>query len=1191
MSSISNIYSEKIFAQHPIATWSLDDSVDYISLISDATRTISTGWTITGGTATSYSPSTPAPFASSATTKLLSTSGSGSIELTPTSSTFTNSTTSFCIGFYLYVNSLNITSVQIGYDISGTKTYETYYPSVYQDWVFISNTFFASVTNAKPSIKINYSGTATNNEFWINGLTVGHMSEEFNKYSLGIQSSTLTTLSFVQGFTSQKGYPALDYGNNQYSAYYLADDKKMFARASTTPLIMGSDKSVSFAYETSGATYQPASMIFPAFGFLNKKGKYKEYTLELWMKLNYQKWSPLDLDGVTRTKILGIAAEKSGNGLYVSNNSLILQLGDKIGYHYVGYWNRPMLLQITYSQNFIKLFVNGEEAVSMFLESTDLDSLAAASSNGDWLAIGSESQQIQIDSVSIYPYQFSNTQALVNFVSGIATRIPEDINSQYGSSTVAIDYTKANYSNDYNYPESGKWKYGILNNFVEKNNALSSPTYSLPNFVFTYTTDPTLSISQLAGVNSAITTANEFSLKAGLNQYDKTYLRFDSLNVLNEIVKGVHAILKAPSSATEKIIFKFVNKNTENYLKITTQNDNIYYKYSSDGGINETTISAATTSITRDANNVFFVGIDLDKFANTYSSLNLNSLLFSNQDDIVVYFGGDQTTTNTYFYEESIVRISFDNERNLKNFSSQINTNGTFIPLPAISWLSKYDNLSSYSLMFNKNLGFDIGTACYWQDYIPLTLLAKNVLDGSGNQVYNLSFLQYNIDYTKNILSSGTGTSYSITDGSGLNNYITFQDITTSTGPNLDLSSFTTTVALNSNNTIVPSAGWATTKYEINDRTIVYLPSGIDFTKYAIVVHLDINLPTSVMNPVKIKYLQFASQALNTGTSLKNQLGSKTGTTITPYYYNGTTYDYTQKNPFLIDKQTSSYLNLTPQSGIKLVGDFPNSPSERGFYVSINEKASANYTLSGMQMFINYQFPFTKNTSTSNYLEYPTLGTIFSIQTRTKTIDFVMEALDKTPTLSSSLIASNSQRVRLYAKTNYSYSADMIDENVYFYWNGELVKEATMTLNEWGILGIVFIEPLDFNSYTGKLVVKSPVSIDNISFYSLSQSRILNSKMVRTWFNVLNPIVSNNTSNAQYTWATWNNASSTWKDLTTMGDKSNLPISLSQIYDTYAGVSKTNVSNNESTSGLTISGKHGEVLVGLTKQSSIYSTS
>jgi hypothetical protein len=185
---------------------------------------------------------------------------------------------------------------------------------------------------------------------------------------------------------------------------------------------------------------------------------------------------------------------------------------------------------------------------------------------------------------------------------------------------------------------------------------------------------------------------------------------------------------------------------------------------------------------------------------------------------------------------------------------------------------------------------------------------------------------------------------------------------------------------------------------------------------------------------------------------------------------------------------------------------------------------------------------------------------------------------------------TNSQRVRLYTTTNYSYTSNIIDENMYFYWNGELVKEATMTLNEWGILGINFVDPLDFKSYTGKLIVKSPISVDNISFYSSSPSKTLNAKISRPWFNLLNPIISNNTSSAQYTWNTWKNASYTWQELVRMGDKSNPPISLSKIYDIYAGVAKTNISNNESTSKLTVTGKHGEILLGLTTQSTIYST-
>ena len=49
MSSPSNLYAEKIFAEHPIALWALDDEAHYISLISEEQRDLS-NWTITGGT-------------------------------------------------------------------------------------------------------------------------------------------------------------------------------------------------------------------------------------------------------------------------------------------------------------------------------------------------------------------------------------------------------------------------------------------------------------------------------------------------------------------------------------------------------------------------------------------------------------------------------------------------------------------------------------------------------------------------------------------------------------------------------------------------------------------------------------------------------------------------------------------------------------------------------------------------------------------------------------------------------------------------------------------------------------------------------------------------------------------------------------------------------------------------------------
>lgn len=54
MSNPSNLYAEKIYAEHPIALWSLDDKADYISLIDESDRNVNL-WTITNGTSTVHS--------------------------------------------------------------------------------------------------------------------------------------------------------------------------------------------------------------------------------------------------------------------------------------------------------------------------------------------------------------------------------------------------------------------------------------------------------------------------------------------------------------------------------------------------------------------------------------------------------------------------------------------------------------------------------------------------------------------------------------------------------------------------------------------------------------------------------------------------------------------------------------------------------------------------------------------------------------------------------------------------------------------------------------------------------------------------------------------------------------------------------------------------------------------------------
>ena len=70
MSNPSNLYAEKIFSEHPLVLWALDDKLDYISLISEAQRNILGLWSATNCTAFSGTSFAGEPFPDSYNTKI-----------------------------------------------------------------------------------------------------------------------------------------------------------------------------------------------------------------------------------------------------------------------------------------------------------------------------------------------------------------------------------------------------------------------------------------------------------------------------------------------------------------------------------------------------------------------------------------------------------------------------------------------------------------------------------------------------------------------------------------------------------------------------------------------------------------------------------------------------------------------------------------------------------------------------------------------------------------------------------------------------------------------------------------------------------------------------------------------------------------------------------------------------------------
>ena len=62
MANPSNLYAEKIYSEHPLVLWALDDTVDYKSLISEAQRNVATLWTPTSAALAASSADIDEPF-------------------------------------------------------------------------------------------------------------------------------------------------------------------------------------------------------------------------------------------------------------------------------------------------------------------------------------------------------------------------------------------------------------------------------------------------------------------------------------------------------------------------------------------------------------------------------------------------------------------------------------------------------------------------------------------------------------------------------------------------------------------------------------------------------------------------------------------------------------------------------------------------------------------------------------------------------------------------------------------------------------------------------------------------------------------------------------------------------------------------------------------------------------------------
>ena len=1168
MSIKSNLYAEKIFAEHPIGLWSLDDDVDYLSLISNTQRNL-INWDFIGANVISSSEDLNKPFLDSVlnlvefenfvgTEKEIKFIGDDLENLNELNFDLATLTT----GCYIYTDSPYLKSVSIGFEYNDTSSGETiekitqYSSGIFGKWIFISHTstFPNQVTSFRPILKIKFEGGAPstdNYQIFTNGITVAQCSENFNTTSLGQTVSPFPSniaLTGVDGVVNLNSY-ALGIQNG----YYLVNNNSLTAKNSSIPMVYGSDSITKIIPNTNNP-----SLIIPGFGFLNETGRYKEYTVEMWMRIN--------CDSNTALRIFGPIG--STDGIYVEDGFITLVVGKYFASHYVGEWYRPMLVQIKLSTNNASLLINGEQVISLNLDMSSIDlPLEFDESNKelDWLGFYSydNTSPYEIDCIAIYSYLVADLVAKKRWVYGQAVVSPETINSAYGATSAYIDYPFAEYSANYTYPNMGKWAQATTDNLFITEKTMSLAKYNLPTiFLDDYTNEKFINDNYLIQDEPV----NYFTFRPN-EDWDnkKTYAYFDNFSIIKEDIHGLVSVIKFDEASEDiQTIFQIYNIDNGNYFKTTLEDDVIKYYFSYNNNV--TTLSESASIL---PDTYLPVGFKLTKMIEHFGS-NL-SAFFGSRNRLRIYLGANNNGLENFrgkFYKFHIFsnyNSSLVTDLFTSNGLADITTGNSFM-----SHTSTYTLISE--LRYDK-FYLDTASAGYWEDYIPLSYFGSYINDLNGEKYYDLDLLQFNIDYPSptviysteqeadweyndleltydhtvqrsynqldNALFSGWENYEDIeqksvksyfynTDNSAVKSYISIQYI--ANGANKNLNDFSIIEPLRNDKILNISnySNWQNIVFEVADNTIIYPPTGVDFNLLAVVVHLVFNLKGTQNKNIGLKKLEIASQAFDHNSATK--IGTRFGTPIYPYKKSGIYYDYKAKNPISIFKESVPYLYSTRKSGIEIRGSF-HPYVNRGIGIPINRSLSNSYRVTALQMWLRYDFDKFTYGATQ----------VFELEHKNDTIQFFVSA-----------VSEKGDRGKLFAVNK---STGQQVNGLAFYINGGLVKDPVLEAKEWSVVGVSFANSINMDNFLGYINLNGPFVFNNITNYQSTALQDIQSKVYRPWLRVKNSGVTD------LYWTYWY-TSYNWDGVLVLSSSELYGVNPATVYETYIGRNKFIIDSN-----------------------------
>ena len=904
MTTPSNLYATKCYAEHPIGLWPIDDELTFLSLVPQANRNLLTWlgsieeYDFADGLVAdppfnkekTYTVSNPTTVVEDDKTYYMTQIASPNLFNFYTG--LNHEQKVFSVNAYVY-HRMPVAFYEVGYlynngsqDVLFT---ERILPGPPNEWIRLGRTFDQSFISLNARIYIRaYFSQNTDTRFLVNGVSVGQWSETTSNTSLGVYKAKLHQRTGLPNIFDQDlyGVELREYGPGTDTGYALVQDNRLLAVNGGVPLVYGSN-SVTTLIPSNDTGIKLPSIVVPGKGLLNSNGRFNKLTLEAWVRIDNREGSD--------RRIIGPVS--STDGIYVRGNSISMVIGQEYRSYYVGEWYRPMLLHWTVRDGEASVMLNGERIMTMPYNASTAKLPDNRLRDEDWIGFYSwdNIHVFEIDTISIYPYAVPSAVAKRRFVWGQGVESPETINSAYLGTAHTVDFAYAKYHANASYPQTARWDSGQSDNLMVSSQGIRPMDYTLPELISTKRTPQEIfDYSKSAWLTQGGPSFVSFTAQ----RQQPTYLFFSDANKVVGEERMFYGVFSG-TSETGAPLFIFEHKISGVQLRADIMGNVITYSYN--GNEFERAYIAPGA--------IYAVGLDFSKLPPEATDF------MSNSSMVELYVAGDKTVTFT----GKIYRIGFCTPERGLSIAEHFGGNGVVHPMADL-----VDFVASYTLKPISAFGryyLDIATYGEWSEVYPLSYFAD---DG------HIDLMQYNIAAPIEQVQT-TLTFFDLSD-----RIIPVYDsiVEPDVSGVLDLRSRPTMLSAD---------------FLAKDNTVIMAPE--DVSDLAVRIKLSVEIDGINTSAFKLSSMSLASVA-NT-TDLFFQMGTMHSYDVAPYTKVGNYYSNKVERPWTTYKASTPYLYLTNSSGLHPLSEHGYG-NESGLWITMNGQKDIDFKVSSMQVWVKY---------------------------------------------------------------------------------------------------------------------------------------------------------------------------------------------------------------------------------------------